>query len=162
MIFSSDLKVVGAIFLLVYVAWLLLFLPARMRKAQTNLEAFRQDLQRQLTEMMGPYSKAPQELAGRSTLLHLEEMAESDGHVISGMNWRAISRNAEGQYWVHIIYSAGRTALIEPISELRARRTLFNKPKVYEDAFGELPDRKRLAVKFDLRPTSKISESDVI
>jgi hypothetical protein len=161
-IFSSNLKVIGAIFLFAYVAWLLVMLPARTRRERTKLEEFRQYLQFQLTEMIGPYSKAPQELAGRSTLLHLEEMAESDGRIISGMNWRVISRNSEGKYWLHIIYSAGRTALIEPIGELRARRTLFNKSKAYEEAFGELPDRQRLAAKFDLGPTSETSESDVI
>jgi hypothetical protein len=48
------------------------------------------------------------------------------------------------QHVLMILCSDESSRLVETISELRARRALFNHPKQYEEAFGAPPDRKQL------------------
>jgi hypothetical protein len=156
--FSFDVKTVAAILLLLCAGWLFLSLPARMTVERKKLAFFRQKIADQMSTEIGPYSKAPSKSFAGSIVIHEVETVEYEGRNISGLNWRVIVRNFGGQYWLHTFYSDGRKALSEPIDELRARRALFNKPVSYKEAFGELPDRKRIAADFDLGP---IAKSDV-
>ena len=56
----------------------------------------------------------------------------------------ALVRYNHSQYAFLMLFSDQSNRLVEPISELRARRALFNHPANYEAAFGSLPDRKDL------------------
>jgi hypothetical protein len=55
------------------------------------------------------------------------------------------ARLSNGKYLKLVANLQRQFCSSEPLSELRARRALFNKPKEYLAAFGESPDRKQLA-----------------
>lgn len=77
------------------------------------------------------------------TVLHQHDQVLWDGGSKYGKR-DAILRNGSC-YLLVVLVTNNQTHYLEFVSELRARRALFNKPKEYLAAFGENPDRSQLA-----------------
>ena len=148
MIAMPSQNSVAGLLLLCLAAWLIFTIPARNRQAKKDLECCRKELDGRLLNLIGPYAIAPQEINGQSTLLQREELIEYNNKKVSGVTFHVISRDADGRYWFHTLHSARECGITQPMTELRVRKALFNKPAAYKNAFAEAPDRKSLSARF--------------
>jgi hypothetical protein len=149
--------------------WSILASWAFHRYAMQRKQALRAAALAALEQTFGPpidwANGKPLRLDAPDGYVLLREPATPDDMVRVGadavLSWDVIVR-VQDRY-VHVIVR-GRSKLwrdpqlrIEPLvltelTELRARRALFNDAKAYQRAFGELPDRARLA-KLELEPS---------
>jgi len=125
---------------------------SRQQAAMAALrQASRKDLVQRLGTRLIPHRGVAPRADGRWHLVYREQVREQpagDSGLPDALQTELLCRDHEGRYW-HVLATArhgelASTLVLTSLNELRMRRALFNDPKHYVHAFGEVPDRRRI------------------